>query len=619
MMGIRSFFVLLAVLASHAGLAATANAEELAGQFASPPLMVADQSAPQSDRDALLRRRAEDLARAASERFSEILSENEKRVAQAKAPTSNEDGTDALNDDTLRPVWDWLGRASQAYEDVIIAKFRNPSGTVAIVAPPGAAEPKPPAGFLAASDAASEPQPQLSWAYVEEQIRAWLAGARRSYRNEIVKQLVEPAETEAPAAEANVAAPAEGGGATRMAAPSEPAKAATSDGTGVPVPEPKAEVIAKAMPAAASDTSEVQRKARAQVAAEAKREKAAAEEASEDEKRRLAAEADAERKAVAEAKRLAAQAEAKRKAAAEAKRLADKAEAERKAAARAKQLAAETEARRKAAEEAKRLAAEAEAKRKAAQEAKRQAEAAEAKRKAALEAEAKRKAAAEELAKRRAKEAEAKRKADAEQAAQQERERLARAEIENATATTVVQPERKDASAGSASQAAGTSDSTTRPAVAAATPKARKQPVVSAPVRAKVERKKRRVSKSHYRKKRWNKRRSRQRVAHVQRRTRKQVRVFGYRAERKATRHRVAHRNKHWRKRHRIYSKKKRYRHYKRGRSGTVHVVRRGDTLTRIARRYYGNGNRYRVIYRANRRKIRNPNLIYPRQRLYIP
>ena len=129
-----------------------------------------------------------------------------------------------------------------------------------------------------------------------------------------------------------------------------------------------------------------------------------------DEEKRLAAEADAKRKADEE-KRLAAEADAKRKAD-EAKRLAAEADAKRKAD-EEKRLAAEAEAKRKADEE-KRLAAEAEAKRKADEE-KRLAAEAEAKRKAdeekrlAAEAEAKRKADAE---KRLAAEAEAKRKAD---------------------------------------------------------------------------------------------------------------------------------------------------------------------------------------------------------------
>ena len=49
------------------------------------------------------------------------------------------------------------------------------------------------------------------------------------------------------------------------------------------------------------------------------------------------------------------------------------------------------------------------------------------------------------------------------------------------------------------------------------------------------------------------------------------------------------------------------------------YVVRKGDSLWRISRRHYRHGHRYRIIYRANRRLIRNPNLIYPCQRFHLP
>ncbi|MEO1695144.1 MAG: LysM peptidoglycan-binding domain-containing protein, partial [Pseudomonadota bacterium] len=49
------------------------------------------------------------------------------------------------------------------------------------------------------------------------------------------------------------------------------------------------------------------------------------------------------------------------------------------------------------------------------------------------------------------------------------------------------------------------------------------------------------------------------------------------------------------------------------------YVVRRGDNLWRIARRHYGRGKRFRKIYRANLRRIRNPNLIYPCQKFRLP
>ena len=53
--------------------------------------------------------------------------------------------------------------------------------------------------------------------------------------------------------------------------------------------------------------------------------------------------------------------------------------------------------------------------------------------------------------------------------------------------------------------------------------------------------------------------------------------------------------------------------------SGQNYTVKRGDCLWNIAKRFYGNGAKYTTIYNANRSKIRNPNLIYPVQVLWIP
>lgn len=72
------------------------------------------------------------------------------------------------------------------------------------------------------------------------------------------------------------------------------------------------------------------------------------------------------------------------------------------------------------------------------------------------------------------------------------------------------------------------------------------------------------------------------------------------------------------RARRRAYLRRQRRRRRARWRR-VVYIVRRGDNLWNISRRYYGLGRRYRRIARANRRKIRNVNLIYPRQRLRIP
>lgn len=55
---------------------------------------------------------------------------------------------------------------------------------------------------------------------------------------------------------------------------------------------------------------------------------------------------------------------------------------------------------------------------------------------------------------------------------------------------------------------------------------------------------------------------------------------------------------------------------------GGVHaskVVSRGDSLWRISHITYGDGSQYAFLYRANRERIRNPNLIYPGQTLVLP
>jgi len=53
---------------------------------------------------------------------------------------------------------------------------------------------------------------------------------------------------------------------------------------------------------------------------------------------------------------------------------------------------------------------------------------------------------------------------------------------------------------------------------------------------------------------------------------------------------------------------------------GQNYTVKRGDCLWTIAKKFYGDGSKYKVIYNANKKVIGgNPNLIYPNQVLWIP
>lgn len=52
---------------------------------------------------------------------------------------------------------------------------------------------------------------------------------------------------------------------------------------------------------------------------------------------------------------------------------------------------------------------------------------------------------------------------------------------------------------------------------------------------------------------------------------------------------------------------------------GFYYTVKIGDWLSKIAKRNYGNTMQYDKIFKANRDQIKDPNLIYPGQRLFIP
>jgi nucleoid-associated protein YgaU len=49
------------------------------------------------------------------------------------------------------------------------------------------------------------------------------------------------------------------------------------------------------------------------------------------------------------------------------------------------------------------------------------------------------------------------------------------------------------------------------------------------------------------------------------------------------------------------------------------HVVVKGDTLSKISKKYYGDPNLYMKIFEANRDILKNPDLIKIGQKLRIP
>jgi nucleoid-associated protein YgaU len=52
---------------------------------------------------------------------------------------------------------------------------------------------------------------------------------------------------------------------------------------------------------------------------------------------------------------------------------------------------------------------------------------------------------------------------------------------------------------------------------------------------------------------------------------------------------------------------------------GKTYVVVKGDSLSKIAKREYGDANKWRTIYEANKDLIHDPDLIYPGQELKVP
>lgn len=50
-----------------------------------------------------------------------------------------------------------------------------------------------------------------------------------------------------------------------------------------------------------------------------------------------------------------------------------------------------------------------------------------------------------------------------------------------------------------------------------------------------------------------------------------------------------------------------------------TYTVKKGDTLCKIAKKFYGDDSKYKLIYNANKGKLKSPNKIYVGQKLTIP
>ena len=55
------------------------------------------------------------------------------------------------------------------------------------------------------------------------------------------------------------------------------------------------------------------------------------------------------------------------------------------------------------------------------------------------------------------------------------------------------------------------------------------------------------------------------------------------------------------------------------GTAANLYTVKKGDTLSAIAKAEYGDANKYPVIFEANKPMLKDPNKIYPGQVLRIP
>ena len=54
-------------------------------------------------------------------------------------------------------------------------------------------------------------------------------------------------------------------------------------------------------------------------------------------------------------------------------------------------------------------------------------------------------------------------------------------------------------------------------------------------------------------------------------------------------------------------------------RKDRTHTVAKGDSLSKIAKQFYGDAKQWKKIFEANKDTIKNPDLIFPGQVIKIP
>jgi len=55
------------------------------------------------------------------------------------------------------------------------------------------------------------------------------------------------------------------------------------------------------------------------------------------------------------------------------------------------------------------------------------------------------------------------------------------------------------------------------------------------------------------------------------------------------------------------------------GQGGRTYTIKKGDSLSKIAKQFYGDAKQWNKIFEANKDAIKNPDLIFPGQVIKIP